>query len=48
MEIETKPNCWIVNDRYWIYKSDGCIYDNDKAEDIPQNLFALRDLLIKD
>jgi hypothetical protein len=38
---------FLVDGRYKIYKSDGCIYDTEKADDIPQYIFKLRDTLIK-
>jgi hypothetical protein len=35
----------LVNNRYMIF-SDGCIYDTQKAKDIPKSIFKLRDILI--
>jgi hypothetical protein len=37
---------WFVNDRYEIYKDTGVVYDTDRAQDIPQGIFALRDRLM--
>lgn len=37
---------WFVNDRYEIYKDTGVVYDTERAEDIPQGIFALRDRLM--
>ncbi len=37
---------YLVNNRYAIYKDDGCIYDTIAAKDIPQPVFALRDRLL--
>jgi hypothetical protein len=35
-----------INNRWDIFLDDGCVYDTLKAEDIPQWVFLLRDLLI--
>jgi hypothetical protein len=40
-----KPIAVIYN-RYEIY-NDGTIYDTEKAEDIPQIIFKIRDILLK-
>lgn len=39
---------WLINNRYDIWKDDGCIYDIvlTKKSDIPQWVFELRDKLI--
>ena len=37
---------WLINDRYQIYKADGCIYDTKKAMDIPKIIFKWRNELI--
>lgn len=49
-KINTKENkldifddCIIVNDKYKIYKSDGCIYNIESDNDIPQYVFKIRD-----
>jgi len=36
----------LINNRYQMY-SDGCIYDTEKAEDIPQYIFNVRSTLLK-
>ena len=46
-KIEDLGNCWFIDGRYKVYKSDGCVYDTDKAEDIPQYIFNLRDNKLK-
>lgn len=38
---------WFVNDRYEIWKDCGVVYDTERAEDIPQGIFALRDRLME-
>lgn len=37
---------WIIDNRYAVFKNDGCIYDTEKAKDIPQYVFELRDELL--
>lgn len=37
---------YLIDDRYSIYLSDGCIYDKETQE-IPQEVFELRDVLLK-
>lgn len=39
-------NYILIENRYAIYKDDGCIYDTLHAKDIPQRIFILRDELI--
>ena len=36
----------LINNRYQMY-SDGCIYDTEKAEDIPQYIFNVRRTLLE-
>ena len=42
-KVEEFDDSFFIDGRYKIYKSDGCVYDTDKAEDIPQYIFELRD-----
>lgn len=37
-----------VNDRYWIYTDNWCVYDTIMAKDIPQYVFRIRDKLAKE
>jgi|GEM_PF-4258889 len=39
-------NATIVDGRYFIY-DDGVIFDNEKAEDIPEEIFKIRDYILK-
>lgn len=45
--ISVKNDKYIINDRWEIYKKDGCVYDTKKAKDIPQWIFKIRDILLK-
>ncbi|HZK20837.1 MAG TPA: hypothetical protein VFC76_01020 [Oscillospiraceae bacterium] len=36
---------YVVDDRYYIYCSDWCIYDDLKADEIPMRIFRIRDFL---
>lgn len=38
--------CLLVNERYQIYLDSGVIYDREKAEDIPQFVFDIRDRIM--
>lgn len=46
MLVEDKSDHFMVEGRYAIYKSDGCVYDTLEAKDIPQHIFDLRDELL--
>lgn len=46
-KVEEFEDCYFIDGRYKVYKSDGCVYDTDKAEDIPQYIFELRDKELK-
>lgn len=46
LDIKNVPTGWIVNNRYQIYKADGAVYDTIKAEDIPYEIFEIRDNLM--
>lgn len=37
----------VVNDRYTVYTKDWTIYDTEKGEDIPQEVFKLVDKISK-
>lgn len=41
-----KKKFFIINNRYSIYQ-DGVIYDTEKAKDIPQWIFELRDFILE-
>lgn len=47
MTIINLKSCWLINNRYQIFKNNGVIYDTLQAKDIPQDIFSLRDKLIK-
>jgi len=47
-KIEKLKDSWLINNRYQIYKDDGCVYDTIQAKDIPQSIFELRDKLIQE
>ena len=36
----------LINDRYLIYTDDGCVYDTIEGDDIPQEIFELRDKIL--
>ena len=38
--------CYVIKERWAIYQ-DGTIYDTDKAKDIPQWIFELRDFILE-
>lgn len=46
-KVEEFADSYFIDGRYKVYKSDGCVYDTDKAEDIPQYIFELRDSKLK-
>ena len=43
--IVTYDNYYLIDERWAIY-CDGIIYDRTKAEDIPEWVFALKDILV--
>ena len=50
MNKQTEENLKVVAnifDRYEIW-SDGIVYDTEKAEDIPEYIFEIRDLIIEE
>lgn len=47
-DIVGYEDSFIVNDRYEIYKFDGCVYDTTKGQDIPAWVFKIRDELVGD
>lgn len=44
-KIDEFDDCVIVNDKYKIYRSDGCVYNLYSDNDIPQYIFKLREKL---
>jgi hypothetical protein len=47
---QTKENPKVVANVLWRYEiwSDGIVYDTEKAEDIPEYIFEIRDLIMKE
>jgi hypothetical protein len=47
---QTKENPKLVANVLWRYEiwSDGIVYDTEKAEDIPEYIFEIRDLIMKE
>ncbi len=46
-KIEREKDGWLISGRYRIYEIDGCIYDTKEGKDIPQDIFELRNKLLK-
>ena len=47
MKLEKKSDSILIDGRYQMY-SDGCVYDTQKAQDIPNWIFEFRDFVLKD
>jgi hypothetical protein len=47
IEKDSINDAYLINNRYAIYKYNGAVYDTERAEDIPQDIFALRDVLLR-